>query len=231
MTIDAKDYSTTTGQLLSPIGTVIPLQNGPGSDQFFLTFARIGSNSHTYTEATPTAPPPVDLAPSSDIGVRLWDELNNTMANATTVPLTASGPLTTYQNVQQQLPNVIDMRSVTAANVISAAQLAVSYCQALLTSPGTYFPGLTSTQLSASASSVFTSSSAMDLIATPLIENLTGQVAGSVTLTTQPSDGVMRTEIYNLIQALEADTSGVSTQTVTMGVCTALLSSATSLIK
>ncbi|HEX4050965.1 MAG TPA: LamG domain-containing protein [Steroidobacteraceae bacterium] len=230
--IDAKDYSPTTGQLLSPIGTVIPLQNGPTSDQFFLTFAQIGSNSHTYTEATPTPSAPVDLAPSSDIGVRLWDELNNSMASATTVPVTASVPLTTYQNVQQQLPNVVDMQSATAANVISAAQLAVSYCQSLLASPGSYFP-LTSGQFAASASSVLGTSPGpgMDLIATPLIQNLTGQGAGGLTLATQPADGTVRTEIYNLIQALETDTPGASTQTVTMGVCTALLSSATSLIK
>ena len=231
VTIDAKDYSATTGQLLSPIGTVIPLQNGPTSDQFFLTFAQIGSNSHTYTESVPTPSAPVDLAPSSDIGVRLWDELNNTMANVTTVPLTATAPLATYQNVQQQLPNVTDMESATAANVISAAQLAVSYCQSLLASPGTYFPGLTSAQFAAPATSVLTPGSGMDLIASPLIQNLTGQGAGGQALATQPADATVRSEIYNLIQALESDTPGASTQTVTMGVCTALLSSATSLIK
>ena len=45
------DYSPTTGQLLSPLGTVIPMQNGPASDQFFLTFDQIGTNTHTYTDA------------------------------------------------------------------------------------------------------------------------------------------------------------------------------------
>ncbi len=62
------------------------------------------------------------------------------MAKVTTVPLTATVPNTLYQNVQQQLPNVIDVQSATSANVISAAQLAVSYCQSLLASRGTYFP-------------------------------------------------------------------------------------------
>src|SRR6185312_14475066 len=61
VTVDSADYVPGRGQLLSPIGTVIPLQNGPSSDQFFLTFAQIGSNTHTYTEATPTAPTPIDL--------------------------------------------------------------------------------------------------------------------------------------------------------------------------
>jgi hypothetical protein len=71
----------------------------------------------------------------------------------------------------------------------------------------------------------------MDLIATPLIQNLTGQGAGGLTIATQPSDSSVRTEIYNLIQALEMENPSSSTQNVTMGVCTALLTSATSLIK
>jgi cytochrome c553 len=236
VTINAQNYSTTTGQLLSPIGTVIPLQNGPSGDQFFLTFAQIGSNTHTYTDTTPTAPTPTDLAPSSDIGVRLWNEIDTTMAKLTNVPLSSSTPNSTYQGaqgVQQQLPNVVDMQSTTAANVIASAQLGVSYCQALLANPGSYFPNLSAAQLSQSAATVLgtTPGPNMDLIATPLVQNLTGQGAGGLTILTQPSDPNLRTEIYNLIEALETDTPSASTQTVAMGVCTALLSSATSLIK
>jgi hypothetical protein len=252
--VDAKDYSPTTGQLLSPIGTVIPLQNGPTSDQFFLTFAQIGSNSHTYTEATPTPSAPVDLAPSSDIGVRLWDELNGTMAKATDVPLSTTTPNTTYQNLQQQLPNVIDMQSTTAANVISAAQLAVSYCQALLANSSlesNFFPNLPAGDLTQSASSVFGSdTSKMDWIVTPLIQNLTGQGAGGLTIGTQPLDptgqardtgepaATERQELYNLIESLETEVEPApnppvlnSTANVTMAACTAVLSSATSVIK
>jgi hypothetical protein len=254
VTVDAKDYSAATGQLLSSIGTVIPLQNGPGSDQFFLTFAQIGTSSHPYTETAPTPSAPVDLAPSSDIGVRLWDELNNTMADATTVPMTAAAPLTTYQNVQQQLPNVIDMQSVTAANVISAAQLAVSYCQTLISNPSLesqFFPYLPAGDLTQSASSVFGSdTSKMDWIVTPLIQNLTGQGAGSLTIGTQPLDptgqardtsepaATERQELYNLIESLETEVEPApnppvlnSTANVTMAACTAVLSSATSVIK
>jgi hypothetical protein len=135
--------------------------------------------------------------------------------------------------VQQQLPNVTDLQSVTAANVISGAQLAVSYCQTLMTSPTAFFPGISSAQFAQPATTVLGSSpgAGMDLIATPLIQNLTGQGAGGLTLATQPSDSSVRTEIYNLIQALEMENPSATTQNVTMGVCTALLTSATSLIK
>ena len=242
VSVQAQDYSPTTGQLLSPIGTVIPLQNGPATDQFFLTFAQIGSNTHTYTEAAPTAPTPTDLPPSSDIGVRLWDEINSTMANVTGVPLYSpstqlDGPLMTYQNVQQQLPNVIDMQSMTSANVISSAQLAVQYCQTLVTTASlesAFFPNLPAADLSQPASTVFGSSTAnMDWIVTPLIQNLTGQGAGGLTIATQPPDASVRQELYNLIELLESEnpTTPNSTANVTMAACTAVLTSATSLIK
>ncbi len=76
----------------------------------------------------------------------------------------------------------------------------------------------------------------MDLIVTPLIQNLTGQGAGGLTIATQPPDPSstlpnMRQELYNLIAALETENPSATTQTITMAACTALLSSATSLIK
>ncbi len=257
VTVQAQDYSATTGQLLSPIGAVFPLQNGPSNDQFFLTFAQIGTNTHTYTETAPTPPTPPVLAPSSDIGVRLWDELNSTMANLTGVPLYSpsaqeNAGLTTYQSVQQQLPNVIDMQSLTSANVTSSAQLAVAYCQTMVNTPSLeaafFGSGLTAADLSESASAFFGSSTAqMDLIVTPLIQNLTGQGAGGLTIASQPPDvspdptpdpstppgASVRQELYNLIELLETEnaTTPNSTANVTIAACTAVLTSATSLIK
>jgi len=228
--VDAKDYSPGSGQLLSPIGTVIPLQDGPANDQFFLTFAQIGTHSHTYTDAAPTPVTPVDLAPSSDIGVRLFDEVNAQMASATTVSPSAAS--STYQAVQQQLPTVSEITSVTAANQIASAQLAVAYCQTLVTDPilsPAFFPGM---NFGASPGTAFANDAGMDLVVTPLIQNLTGQGAGSpaVTIATQPSDASVRAELYNLITTLEADPNA-TTSSITMAACTALLSSATTLIK
>ncbi|MGH8141572.1 MAG: hypothetical protein ACREU2_03495, partial [Steroidobacteraceae bacterium] len=82
------------------------------------------------------------------------------------------------------------------------------------------------------ASSVFTSQTSMDQIVTPLIQNLTGQGAGTpaVTIATQPTDASVRQELYNLIGALMSENAAVSTRNVTMGACTALLSSATTLL-
>jgi len=231
VSVDAKDYTAGKGQLLSPLGTVIPLENGPTNDQFFLTFAQIGTSTHSYSDPTPTAPTPTDLPPSSDIGLRVWDELNATMAKTTGVSTNAAGPSTTYQTVQQALPNVYDLQSVTSANLIGGAQLAMQYCEALVQDPTlapAFFPGM---NFNSAPGAAFGSSGGMDLIATPLIVNLVGQnVAAGLTIGTQPTDPVVRQELYSLITGLAADPSA-TTPTITMAVCTAILTSATSLLK
>ncbi len=228
--VNANDYSPTSGQLLSPIGTVIPLQNGPGADQFFLTFAQIGTSSHTYTDATPTPPTPVDLVASSEIGVRVFDEVNATMSKLSTVSPTVPAVNVTYLTVQQQLPTVFDIQSISSGAQIAGTQLAMQYCQALVNDPTlgpAFFPGF---NFAAAPGTAFGSTSAMDQIVQPLINNLIGQ-----NIATQPSASVVSNELYNLISNLS--TCGGSTcpagrtQVITMAACAAVLSSATTSIK
>ena len=59
----------------------------------------------------PTPPTPTDLPASSDIGVRVWDELNSHDGEGDH----GAGErqrvrALTYQSVQQQLPNVVRHR-------------------------------------------------------------------------------------------------------------------------
>jgi hypothetical protein len=232
VTIDAADYSPTTGQLLSPIGTVIPLQNGPAEDQFFLTFAQIGGLTHTYTEPTFTASPPVTQAPVSDIGLRVANEVNATMAKMTSNSLvTNTNVASTYNSVELSLPTVFTIQTASSAQQIASAQLAIQYCQAMVNDPTlgpAFFPGV---NLSAPPSVAFANDSAMDQVITPIIVNLVGQnTASGLTIATQPSDAQVRNELYNLISTLSGDAS-LSTPTIAMAACTAVLSSATTLIK
>jgi hypothetical protein len=228
--VTSGDYNSTTGQLLSPIGTVIPVENGPGSDQFFLTFAHIGSNNRTYTEAIPIAPPPVDLAASSDIGMRVFDEVNGTMAKVTGVPASTASVNSTYQTVQTALPTVFDIQSVSSGAQIASAQLAMQYCQALVNDPvraPAFFPGM---NFNATPGTAFSSTAGMDLVVQPLINNLIGP-----NLTSQPPAAAVSSELYSLISDLASCGGGSCptgrTQTITMAACTAVLSSATTLIK
>jgi len=228
--IDSADYSPTTGQLLSPLGTVIPLQNGAASDQFFLTFAQIGTNTRAYTTPTPVAPAPVDLPASSDIGVRVFNEVNSTMAKLTTVAATNPAVNTTYLSVQTGLPTVYNIQSVSSGAQIASAQLAMQYCQALVNDPSlgpAFFPGMTFT---ATPSAAFGTTAGMDLVVQPLINNLIGG-----NLASQPSATAVSTELYNLITNLSTCGGGACptgrTATISMAACTAILSSATTSIK
>jgi hypothetical protein len=225
VSINSSTYSATNGQLISSIGTVIPLQNGPTSDQFFLTFAQIGSNTHTYTTATPTAPAPTTLAPVSDIGLRIYNEINATMSEQTGVSMLNTGVNSTYQSVMQSLPPVYNILSANSAGNIATTQLAIQYCQALVNSPtlaAQFFPGM---NFSASPSQAFSNDAGMDLVITPLIDNLIDS-----NLASQPTDSQVRTELYSLISTLKSNGAN-TTPVITMAACTAILSSATMSLK
>ena len=85
-TLGGANYTPESGQLLSTVGTVIALENGPTSDQFFLTFERIGGNQNVVVENVLTSKV---IAGSSetfaDIGLRTFDEINAAMAEMTGV--------------------------------------------------------------------------------------------------------------------------------------------------
>ena len=228
--IDSADYSPTSGQLLSPLGTVMPVQNGAASDQFFLTFAQIGTNTRAYTTPTPVAPAPVDLPASSDIGVRVFNEVNSTMSTLTTVPATNPAVNATYLSVQTGLPTVYNIQSVSSGSQIASAQLAMQYCQALVNDPTlgpAFFPGMSFTAVPSVA---FATASGMNQVVQPLINNLIGQ-----NLASQPASTAVSSELYNLITNLSACGGGTCptgrTATISMAACTAILSSATTSIK
>jgi hypothetical protein len=230
VSVNATDYNPTNGQLLSPIGTVIPLENGPSEDQFFLTFAQIGTLTHTYTTPAPVAATPVDLPASSSVGVRIFDEVNATMAKLSTVPATNSSVSSTYVQVQTGLPTVFNIQSLSSGANIAAAQLAMQYCQALINDPSlgpTFFPGMS---FNAAPGSAFANNGAMDLVVQPLYTNLIG-----ANIATQPTNAAISTELYNLITILvNSPTSAAPaarTQQISMAACAAVLSSATTSLK
>jgi hypothetical protein len=230
VSVNASDYNPTSGQLLSPIGTVIPLENGASEDQFFLTFAQIGTLTHAYTTPSPVAAAPVDLPPASSLGLRIFDEVNATMAKLSTVPATNSSASSTYVQVQTGLPTVFNIQSASSGANIAAAQLGMQYCQALVNDPSlgpAFFPGMS---FNAAPGSAFANNGAMDLLVQPLYTNLLGQ-----NIATQPANAAVSTELYNLITTLVNSPSSAApaarTQQISMAACAAVLSSATTSLK
>ncbi|HEX4150980.1 MAG TPA: LamG domain-containing protein [Steroidobacteraceae bacterium] len=222
-TITAANYSATSGDILSTVGTVIALENGPSTDQFFLQFDTLGTAHDVIVEATPQ---PTSLAlgpPAADFGVRTFAQVNSTFAQLTGVPTSNSAVATTYQSVQQQLPAVNTLEAYSSANQVGVAQLAVQYCNQVMLSPtlqAKVFPGVNFSALSLPSG------------ANSITGPLTALAVGSANVSSTQGTAV-QTELGHLVSNL-CSATGCSTaaqiNAVTVGACAAALGNANVLI-
>lgn len=219
---------TSAGQRLSDVGTVIALEKGPESDEFFLTFEVLGTNSNVRTEPVPLAPPPpADVDRAADIGLRVFAEMNATMSAVTGVSEQTAGVKATYETVKQALPTIESIDTFVSAHPVAIAQLAIQYCDALVEDPvarAAYFPGF---DFNASPAVAF-DAAGRDAILNPLIARMMGQ-----NLATQPAPTEVRNELDALIGRLTACAASCEpgrTETVVKATCAALLGSAITLI-
>lgn len=135
-TISNEQYSAATGQLLSSVGTIIPVEQGPTSDEFFLCFDRLGARSNVCSAFTAgVRPTPVDGEVTADIGVKMFDAINATMASVTGVSPNNAKIKTTYDSVRQSLPAVHDINAFLSSHQTSIAQLALQYCSVMMDDP------------------------------------------------------------------------------------------------
>jgi hypothetical protein len=226
-TVTSSSYKAGTGQLLSPIGTVIGLENGPLTDQFFLAFNQLGSQSFTTPPTTFTAAPPVPLAPVADVGVRTFAQVNSTLSQLTTVPTTNTTVNATYQSVQQQLPNIVTLEGYSSANQVGLAQLAVQYCNVMVTTPAyqsAVLPGITLN------GSTFSSTQGINAVSSALA----ARVVGNGSLKVMPPASQIAGELNNLIPALCATSTcngnAARVTAVTAAACAAAFGNAVMMI-
>jgi hypothetical protein len=213
------NYSPVTGQLLSEVGTIIGLQKGPFSDQFFLSFDRIGSNTFARTPVTGVTQSPVDLPKQPDIGMRTFEQLNQSMSRITGVPTTNSGVRSTYLQVQQQLPPVPNFDAFLASHQTGVAQLAIKYCSVMVDNASlraAFFPSLS---LTAQPATQFADANGKDILAMPLLQKVVGTNVAS-----QPADTLVRDELHSLIGKLAAK-PGASSANIAKAACAAALGS------
>ncbi len=194
---------TPQGEVLSSIGTVIGLQAGPLTDQFFLTFDRLGNQTNVVVEATPTAPAPAPGPVVADIGVKTFAQINSTLSALTGVPVNNSTVNTTYQAVQQQLPPTPTLEGFSSANQVGVAQLAIQYCNVAVNTPSLQ-SALFGAPLSANQ---FTTQPGIDSVTSAIANKVLGSGLHS-----QPSASTVTTELSNLIHLLCTTNSCTTTQ-------------------
>jgi cytochrome c553 len=225
-TVTDANYTAGVGQKLSAVGTVIALQKGPDSDLFFLSFDQIGSSMHVRTDpVAPQPATPADKPESSQLGVRVFSEINASMAEITGVSLNDPNVKATYALVEQQLPSIPTIESFVASHQVGVAQLAIQYCDALVESgqAASFFPGL---NLAAPPATAFADTS---VLINPLLARGVG-----TNITTQPADTDVRAELNSLVTRLSSCGAGCAadrTKTITKAACATVLGSGAVLIK
>ena len=172
-------YDAQFGELLSPLGTIIPLEKGAGSDVFFLTFEQIGLQMKSYDEPDPGVPAdPLDpVEPlESDIGVRTFEEINSTIAAITGVSVNNPNVRAVYDSYIQQLPAVETIDAFLPSHQMAVAQLALTSCSELVDNNPGFFAGFDFNQSSNTAFGPFapgvpnaTQQANRDLVIAPLL--------------------------------------------------------------
>ncbi len=236
--ISSSIYVAATGQPLSNLGAVLPLEKGPDEDEFFLTFDALGSNSFNRPPpVTPPPPTPIDLPPASSIGVRTFDEISATMSAITGVSQLDAGVSATFDEVRQSLPAIESIEAFLSSHQASIAQLAIEYCNAMVNQEvanPTRFPSFPFTSGTATA---WPGAGATE---NAFIDPLLDRVIGATPVGTQPLRQDIKDELTTLVHGGHAPRPGLvnmgatdaaRTQAIAKAVCAAAVGSAAALIQ
>ncbi len=216
------------GQPLANVGTIIALEKGPDADEFFLTFDVLGTHQNVRLDPVPLAPvPPPDVQRTADVGLRVFDELNATMAELTGVSPQDPAVAATYATIRQSLPTVETIDTFVSAHPVAVAQLSIQYCNALVEDSAAraqYFPGF---NFGAAPATAFAAPGR-----TIVLDSLVGRMLRT-NVATEPDAAGVRSDLDNLITRLSScggSCAADRTETVVKASCAALLGSAATLL-
>jgi hypothetical protein len=224
--VGGTNYTAANGQLLSSLGTVIPVTLGPANDLFFLSFDQLGSNVHAYVEPTVVVSPPApDNTPRPDFGIATFERINNSLARITGVPITNPVVSALYNVSQQSLPAGPLISAFVPSQQTALSQLANAYCGQLLANAAqrdTFFGGTgLDASLNSTASVFFGASGSANrsLVINALVNNAVG-------VATPAAASAVQSEVDNLLTRIPTLNGSATVSQATVAVCTAVLGSA-----
>ncbi len=224
--VGGANYTAANGQLLSSLGTVIPVTLGPANDLFFLSFDQLGSNVHAYVEPTVVVSPPApDNTPRPDFGIATFERINNSLARITGVPITNPVVSALYNVSQQSLPAGPLISAFVPSQQTALSQLANAYCGQLLANAAqrdTFFGGTgLDASLNSTASVFFGASGSANrsLVINALVNNAVG-------VATPAAASAVQSEVDNLLTRIPTLNGSATVSQATVAVCTAVLGSA-----
>jgi hypothetical protein len=214
---------------ISSLGTIIALDKGANSDEFFLTFEQVGKYKNVVIPAS-FIPSTQEYATtdSAKIGMRNFAEVNASMSVLTGIKQNNTKVLNTYSLVKQQLPALENVETFISAQQMGITQLAIAYCDQAIednTLRDNWFPNINFEQ----APNVALSASNRNNLLTPLLDQLM-----PLNITTQPDKTLVKNELDNLITKLSIcsdNCNGDRTKTIVKSSCAAVLASAAMLIQ
>jgi hypothetical protein len=227
--VGGTNYTAANGQLLSNVGAVIPVDQAPATDLFYLSFEQLGTFSHAFVDPVFTAIPiAADNTPKPDMGVATFDRLNVSMSTITGIPITNPAVAAVYNTVQQSLPAAPDIAAFLASHQTAIATLATTYCGQLvdtLAARDAFFGG---TGLDASMN---LTSAAFFGTTTPSATNrnivINALVAKAVGTNVHPASATAVTnELNALLTRIPSLASTATVSTATKAACSAVLGSA-----
>jgi len=222
-TVGGSNYTAANGQLLSPLGTVVPATLGPANDLFFLSFDQIGTHVHAYVEPTVTVTPPApNNTPQPDFGVSTFERFNRSLSKITGVAITDSVVNSLYQASQQSMPAGPAIDAFGSSQQTAFSQLASAYCNEMMASSqlrDAFFGSGLDASLGSLSSGFFSSAGNRSLVEQALVQNAVGnanpQVATAVT-----------NEVDALLQKIPSINAGATVSQSAVAACTAVLGSA-----
>ena len=218
--ITTASYGPTLSQELSQIGTIITLEKGPESDEFFLTFEDINGVTNAFADITPTVPAIPGGPPSpveSDIGMRTFEEINSTIAEITGVPVTNSEVVAVYKGINgvggyiQQLPSTEAIDAFLPSHQMAIAQIALTSCSELVEGNGSITPANYFQDFTGFGTSYLTAFDTLQKrtdIIDPILTAVTNSPQG---LTSQPADTDI-SDILGVISPQALDPGFIDTQ-------------------
>ncbi len=220
----ATNADLTGGAALSAQGTIIGSELGAQSDEFFLSFARIGELTNVRTDSTaPVQQIVAGSSQSSDIGLKTFAEIHASMSALTGVAQQHSSVAQVYQTIQRQLPSSDSIDTFVSAQQMAITQLGIAYCNAAIEDNAirqSWFAGLDFSAAPSTTYSLANRSLFIDALLTRLMP--------LAPLSSAPRAEV-ETELDALISRLSncnGSCSSDRSRTIAKAACTAVLASA-----
>jgi cytochrome c553 len=220
------NYTAANGQLLSSLGTVVPVTLGPTADLFFLSFDQLGSHVHAYVDPmVPVSPPAPNNSPQPDFGIATFERANNSFARITGVSTKDPVVSALYNTSQQSMPAGPLIAAFVPSQQTALSQMANAYCSEMLGNSSlthTFFNGGLDGSLGLTASTFFGASGSTQratvinaLLSNALGTNVNPQAASAVS-----------SEVNALITRVPTLNSAATVSQATIAACTAVLGSA-----